>query len=266
MRLPSIPTDRAVIVDALRRLAGEVGGRYLLSAAGGAALALVLSGALAWAGIKPDDTWASARDQCLVAAGLLLVPASIFPAVVGAMFPAYWRATPTTIIRDHPIKRLLYLLAWLLGYSLACLAMPVGPVLVVILLFVVGLAAAMAVNAVRFSLQLLDPGFVVQTLRDKCRDKCSGKRQKDALEAHSDLCRFIEGLVKQDRRAVVTSGVRCLEELWTGYAAILDAEYERSRVNSVLKKCEKRWPKGPAADAVAACRATLQRPSSSPVP
>jgi hypothetical protein len=199
----------------------------LLLAAAGAGLASALALAAEYMkgsplegellAVLPHPDWADARNQCLVVAGLLLVPASVFPAVVGSMFPTYWRATPQTVVARNPVDTILDWLALLLTYALVALVLPATGLLVVPLIAAVFVVALKALRAVAFSLLILDPIRFAQRLRDLCL-----RNQSLMLEAHGDLCRFIRGLREEKRRSAVAQCIGLLESVWKERKAELE--------------------------------------------
>jgi len=222
----------------------------------GAGAAVAVACSATWLERPPSSDWRDAMNQCLVVAGLLLVPASIYPAVVGAMFPRYWNATPQTVVAHHPIGSVLGGLALILGYSLAGLTLAPTDVLVLPLIFAVGIVALMALRAVAFSLALLDPIRFMQMLRNlSVNDSSEGL----VREAHGDLCRFIRGLVDEQRRDSVRRGLSYLQEIWSTRAAKLRAEPRAEKLAlDTLDKARRAWPTGDVADAAESCRRAIQ--------
>lgn len=205
---------------------------YLLLAASGATAALIV--ALVARQLPPSDlaNWASARDQCLVVAGLLLLPASIFPAVVGSMFPKYWNATPVIVIAHHPVGLLLKYLAAILGYALVSLIVPAtwGTAVVLVSLVLVGLA--MAIRAIAFSLAVLDPLKLAKLLRNASARE---KNRPRARQAFGDLCRLVRGFREAERLSAASTAIWYMSVAWRKRAN--DLQPHLVLADRVVKEC-----------------------------
>jgi hypothetical protein len=220
----------------------------LVLAALGAGAALGLAAAATHWSLAREEALAEAPAGCLALTGLLLLPASVFPAVMGAMFPRYWRGTPTTVIDEHPMWLLYPILPIVLGYSLTSLVLDATRLLVAPLVVLVGLATAVAVYSVMSSLQLMDPRHVLHLL--------SRPHQRKPDEAYSDLCRFVGGLSDSGRRALVRLGIERMSELWRNPEVRLeDRRAAKDRAKRILAEIEYVWKgDGYVAEAVHRCR------------
>jgi hypothetical protein len=150
----------------------------------------------------PDSPWAyDMLATGLTISSILIVPISIFSAVVGAMFPAFGRATPVTLVRASPASTSITLLSATLSYGIVSgLLAGLWPVTVlsglvfgVLLLF----ASVAALALVRTSVQILDPVGLAEWIAGHVpnRQILGRKRATDlmSIAIWGDLCRLVRG-------------------------------------------------------------------------
>ncbi len=219
----------------------------------GAASALVATKVSITVGAAANDASISAVGQALALAGLLLVPAAIFTAVVGAMFPTYWKATPQALIRFSPHSLLLTLLAVALGYGIAAsvagLIWPPTWIVAAPLLLLVGARAVSVIWLIGHSLAIIDPLRLSEMIREW------GETEEHAAVAFTDLCRFARGMAERERRDVVKVTIRHMQTLWErrGGAVELDGQFAQR----VLKEIDARWNRPDMRAETDACRQVM---------
>jgi len=220
--------------------------RYFLAAVLGLAaymLAIVASSAIRL-GSPPE--YGAVLPNVVTVLGLLLVPASIFPSVVGSMFPRFWRATPVTLLNLAQLRWVLLLLAGGVTYALvAFLAAPLFPpwqqwLVVPVLTLAVIVATVLTVWLVGYSLAMLDPDRLSQYLHDVA----SGARDEQAArQAFNDLCRMIRGLLEAERPTGAEHAITLLGAIGRRRSSVLGAD-ERGLAARVLTECRTTWVGG----------------------
>jgi hypothetical protein len=215
------------------------------------------------AGFAPDDQARQAIGSVLVVGGFLLVPAAVYPPVIGAMFPQYWHATPVVVVRTGPLPYLLLVVAAIAGFGPTVLLLaPTWP-LVAGLAVLVAVGATLAVLLTADALSLLDPMQVL----DRLRADCMRGGQDQAIEAFGDLCRFTRGMRERRRRDTAVYGVRYIGECWAGRHHDLTPRLQRLAINT-LGETGQQWPRtvdvSPAV--AAAVKAVEANPPGGPDP
>lgn len=196
--------------------------------------------------LEPPPNWSKALPSALVLIGFLLVPASIFAPVVGAMFPKYWSATPVTVIRRGPLNLLLWLLVATLVYAVTSLVTaPMVPLkqrwlAVPLLLVVVAFVSVQAVRLIAYSLAILDPDRLTEHLRDTAINSSSGRRTRTAF---NDLCRLTRGLMREERPTAAQRGIESMSKVH-GVKARWLGDDSLGLAARVLRECNLKWAGG----------------------
>ena len=201
----------------------------------------------------------AALAQGLALAGLLLVPAAIFTAVIGAMSPNYWKATPQALIRFSPHDQLLTILAITLGYgvaaSIGALFWPPTWFLSVPMLLLVGAGAVAVIWLIGHSLAIIDPLRLGEMIREW------GEDQDNAYVAFNDLCRLVRGMKERERRDVAKTTVGHMRTLWERHGAevALNGEFALR----ILGEIDNKWNQPDMRAVTDACRRAMQLTAAS---
>ncbi|HJP89067.1 MAG TPA: hypothetical protein VJ850_08540 [Candidatus Limnocylindrales bacterium] len=107
----------------------------------------------------------------LTLTALLLVPASIYVAALGAMFPSFDPATPVSLIGSWP-RRIFRLAMVTLGFGVAAAGLdafgvPIGPIATSVFVVLVGVGLVDAVWLLDVSLLIINPDRLGQMLADR---------------------------------------------------------------------------------------------------
>jgi hypothetical protein len=234
--------------------------RYLAASVVGAVVAVALAAApsiapsLVTPGPSPEA--GAALDRALLLVALLFLPASIFPAVVGAMFPSYSAATPVVVVRHTPLHAILPLFAAAIGYAVAASAAaiwwPITWLVAFPLVVLVGLGAIAAVWLLGYTLALLDPIRLTDIIAERGLGTNDGRR---ANAAAGDLCRLLRGMKEQQRLEVCLHILGNIETMWRHHSGSL----EDGLCLNVLDEIEAQWGKRRRVrEAVASCRAVIE--------
>ena len=191
----------------------------------------------------PDLT--AVLPNVLVLSAILLLPASIFPPVVGSMFPKYWRATPVTVIRRGPMYWLLVVLTATLAYGAGSLVatevLPLSQTWLVplVLISVVGLLVIQSMWLIGYSMSILDPDRLITYLQ---RVGVGGNHDVTRT-AFNDLCRLTRGLKDEERPTAAQHAIESLAQVHAKRAGAL-GESERGLAARVLSDCKRDWEAG----------------------
>jgi hypothetical protein len=216
--------------------------------AGGAALFWLLNGPLAWAPLRvPVHVW-DLVFLGLTLLGLLLVPASIFVAVVGSMFSNYDRATPVTLIGGWS-ARIFRVLAFGAGYGLLAgiyvvFGQPISGVAVLAFFGLLALGLANAIWLVDASMSLLDPDRLTQRLANYvARPASIGPlgRPGDARvnQVVDDLSRLARGLADRRRPSAAAHAIDRITDVWKRERLRIGDD-QRGLISRVLGECAAR--------------------------
>ena len=221
--------------------AGQAG--YLVAASLGFAgyVLTALASSAIHVGNPPD--YSAVLPNIVTILGFLLVPASIFPSVVGSMFPRFWNATPVTLLNLAQLRGVLLLLAG--GVTYALVAFLVAPLLatqqqwlvVPVLTIAVIIATVMTVRLVGFSLAMLDPDRLSKYLQGVA---ASRRDERTARQAFNDLCRMIRGLLEAERPTAAEHAITLLGAIEAIRPGLLGAD-ERGLAARVLTECRAAW-------------------------
>jgi hypothetical protein len=217
--------------------------RYLVAAVLGLAVYVVTALASSAIPVANPPDYGGVLPNLVTVLGFLLVPASIFPSIIGSMFPRFWNATPVTLLNLAPLRRVLLLLTGGVTYALvAFLAAPllatrqqwlVVPVLSVAVMF----GTVMTAQLVGFSLAMLDPDQLSKYLHGVA----ARERDKEkARQAFNDLCRMVRGLSEAERPTAAEHAITLLGGIGTLRPSLLGAD-ERGLAARVLTECRTAW-------------------------
>lgn len=211
-------------------------------------------------GIPGDEGASDALGQGLALAGLLLVPAAIFTAVIGAMFPNYWRATPQALVRYSPHEKLLSVLAVTIGYGAAATAtqalVPTTWLVALPMLAGAAVGSVMVIWLTGYSLAIMDPLRLVDVIRAW---GARARNPDDLTLAIHDLGRLVRGMVERERKHVATVAIEAIAELLPGAGP--DHAIDRPLIGRILGEAADCWGYDAALlRAVERCRAALGGP------
>jgi hypothetical protein len=227
----------------------------------GVGLAITANAASQFLALAPSPEAGSALNEGVALAGLLLVPAAIFTAVVGAMFPTYWKATPQALVRFSPHAHLLTVLAVTLGYgvmaSIVAVLAPVTWLVAIPVLVGVGVGSITVIWLIGHSLAIMDPLRLAQMVHDW------GLDPRHTTVAIHDLARLARGMIERERKHVATEMIRHIEDLVRSHRPT--DRVDRAFVHRVLDEAEEFWTDDSAiAASVYACRLALTDDAAAP--
>jgi hypothetical protein len=180
--------------------------------------------------------------------GLLLVPASIFVAVVGSMFSNYDRATPVTLVGGWSAG-IFRVVAFSAGYGLmAALYLvfdqPISQVAVIGFVCLVAIGLANVIWLVDASMSLLDPdrltrriaNYVVHPLTIGRIGRPDDRRVNQVMD---DLSRLTRGLADRSRPTAAAHAIDRISEVWKREHDRI-GQKQRELVSRVLGECAAR--------------------------
>lgn len=174
----------------------------------------------------------------LTLSGLLLVPASIYVAALGAMFPSFDPATPVTLIGRWP-RQIFRLVMVTLGFGIAAagvdaFGVAVGPLATLVFLVLVLAGLIDAVRLLDASLLIIDPDRLGQMLANRALHPMTigpfGKPSTlEVNQAFDDLARLARELARKGRPTAAAHAVDRLSEMYSVFSGVLsDRAVERA--------------------------------------
>jgi hypothetical protein len=163
----------------------------------------------------------------LTLSALLLVPASIYVAALGAMFPNFDPATPVSLIGAWP-RRIFRLAMMTLGFGVAAAGLDafgfsIGPISTLLFIALVGVGLVDAVWLLDASLLIINPDRLGQMLADRAlRPRVIGPfgrpSDNEIEQIFDDLARLARELGRRGRPTAASHAVDHLTDIRAGLA------------------------------------------------